>query len=152
MRPAGASCPLCIETGGELVWQDRRLRVILADDAQYPGFTRVVWQDHVVEFGDLDPAGRAWLVEVLVAVEGVMRRVLEPVKVNLASLGNQVAHLHWHMIPRWPDDAHFPAPVWATPDPARVEAAAHRVARTRERLPQYRRSLREVLDALAGAG
>jgi diadenosine tetraphosphate (Ap4A) HIT family hydrolase len=22
-------------------------------------------------------------------------------------------HLHWHIIPRYIDDAHFPAPVWA---------------------------------------
>jgi diadenosine tetraphosphate (Ap4A) HIT family hydrolase len=32
---------------------------------------------------------------------------------NLASLGNQVPHLHWHVIPRFEDDAHFPDPVWA---------------------------------------
>jgi diadenosine tetraphosphate (Ap4A) HIT family hydrolase len=33
--------------------------------------------------------------------------------VNLAALGNQVPHLHWHIIPRFADDAHFPDPVWA---------------------------------------
>jgi diadenosine tetraphosphate (Ap4A) HIT family hydrolase len=22
-------------------------------------------------------------------------------------------HLHWHVIPRFADDAHFPSPVWA---------------------------------------
>ena len=31
----------------------------------------------------------------------------------MASLGNVVQHLHWHVIPRFEDDAHFPAPVWA---------------------------------------
>jgi diadenosine tetraphosphate (Ap4A) HIT family hydrolase len=24
-----------------------------------------------------------------------------------------VPHLHWHVIPRWTDDSHFPAPIWA---------------------------------------
>jgi diadenosine tetraphosphate (Ap4A) HIT family hydrolase len=31
---------------------------------------------------------------------------------NLASLGNQTPHLHWHLIPRFTDDSHFPQPVW----------------------------------------
>jgi diadenosine tetraphosphate (Ap4A) HIT family hydrolase len=26
-----------------------------------------------------------------------------------------VPHLHWHVIPRWRDDSHFPAPIWAAP-------------------------------------
>ena len=38
---------------------------------------------------------------------------MQPLKVNVASLGNVVPHLHWHVIPRYADDAHFPAPVWA---------------------------------------
>jgi diadenosine tetraphosphate (Ap4A) HIT family hydrolase len=41
---------------------------------------------------------------------------MKPGKVNLASLGNQVPHLHWHVIPRYADDAHFPKPIWATPE------------------------------------
>ena len=49
-----------------------------------------------------------------------MRRVLRPAKINLASLGNVVPHLHWHVIARFADDACFPAPIWA---PARREAA-----------------------------
>jgi diadenosine tetraphosphate (Ap4A) HIT family hydrolase len=38
--------------------------------------------------------------------------VLDPLKINLASFGNMTPHLHWHVIPRWADDAHFPQPVW----------------------------------------
>jgi len=45
-------------------------------------------------------------------VELALRDVLTPVKINVASLGNMVPHLHWHVIPRFADDAHFPNPVW----------------------------------------
>jgi len=38
-----------------------------------------------------------------------------PHKVNLASLGNVVPHVHWHVIPRFLDDRHYPDPVWAAP-------------------------------------
>ena len=39
-------------------------------------------------------------------------KALQPAKVNLAALGNMVPHLHWHVIPRFADDSHFPQPVW----------------------------------------
>ena len=50
---------------------------------------------------------------VVVAVELALREQVQPSKINLAALGNMVPHLHWHIIPRYADDAHFPAPVWA---------------------------------------
>jgi diadenosine tetraphosphate (Ap4A) HIT family hydrolase len=50
---------------------------------------------------------------VVFATEEILRETLQPAKINLASLGNQVPHLHWHIIPRFTDDAHFPDPVWA---------------------------------------
>jgi diadenosine tetraphosphate (Ap4A) HIT family hydrolase len=45
----------------------------------------------------------------------VLRDTLAPTKVNLATLGNVVPHLHWHVIARFDWDSHFPAPVWAAP-------------------------------------
>jgi diadenosine tetraphosphate (Ap4A) HIT family hydrolase len=46
-------------------------------------------------------------------VERALRNELQPDKINLASLGNMVPHLHWHVIARFSDDAHFPSPIWA---------------------------------------
>ena len=66
-------------------------------------------------------APRAHLMTVVWAVEAALRQVLDPVKINLASLGNQVPHLHWHVIPRFEDDAHFPDAVWAPPRRGGVE-------------------------------
>ncbi|MEX3526586.1 MAG: HIT family protein [Burkholderia sp.] len=107
-------CVFCREDGGELLWKDERLRVVLASGAtDYPGFCRVIWQTHVAEFSDLDLADRSHLMLVVAAVERAVRRVMQPDKVNLASLGNQVPHVHWHVIPRFSNDAHFPQPIWA---------------------------------------
>lgn len=52
-------------------------------------------------------------MKAVYAVERAIRRILVPAKVNLASLGNQVPHVHWHVIPRFSNDAHFPLPIWA---------------------------------------
>ncbi len=106
-------CVFCREDGGVVFWQDDDLRVVLADEADYPGFCRVIWNRHVAEFSDLSDAERDRVMRTVNAVERAMRRVMQPVKINLASLGNQVPHVHWHVVPRFTNDAHFPLPIWA---------------------------------------
>ena len=108
------NCPLCATHGENVLWSDESCRVILAAEPDYPGFCRVIWHAHVTEMSDLDARSRGHMMEVVFAVEAALRDVLAPDKINLASLGNQVPHLHWHVIPRWRTDRHFPQPVWAT--------------------------------------
>lgn len=109
------SCELCDRTGGELVWNSARCRVIRVADTDYPGFCRVVWNAHAAEMTDLTPDDRRYLMDVVLAVEQAVRDALSPDKINLASLGNVVPHLHWHVIPRFRDDRHFPNSIWGEP-------------------------------------
>lgn len=122
MIAAPADCSLCATQDTPVIWRDPRLRVVSAADPDYPGFLRVIWHAHVAEMTDLEPAECNYFLRVVLAVERALRDTLQPVKINLASLGNQVPHLHWHVIPRFADDAHFPDPVWA----ARRRAATAR--------------------------
>ena len=122
-------CELCDSNGGEELYRNAQLRVVLVDDAQYPGFCRVIWHAHVKEMTDLPPASRSALMQMVMKVESALRETLNPDKVNLASLGNMTPHLHWHVIPRFNDDAQFPAPVWAAAQrQADAAALAARVA------------------------
>lgn len=139
------ACAFCAGDGGELVWRDARLRVILPDEADYPGFTRVVWAAHVVEMTELDPADRDHLMSVVWRVEAAQREALGPDKINLASFGNVTPHLHWHVIPRWRDDRHFPEPVWGQPASGRDPAVAARARTVSVALPAYRAALLRVL-------
>lgn len=107
------ACALCAGDGGALVWRGERLRVIRAQEAGFPAFYRVVWTAHAAEFSDLTLAERTECMELVAAVERVLRDQLSPDKINLAALGNMVAHLHWHVIARWRWDSHFPGSVWA---------------------------------------
>lgn len=106
-------CPVCHPESEKILWQDDRCRVVLVGDPDYPGFCRVIWGEHVKEMTDLTEPERAHLMAVVYATEETLRVVLRPDKINLASLGNQVPHLHWHVIPRFADDAHYPDPVWS---------------------------------------
>lgn len=105
-------CELCADDGGEVLWRDGQCRVVLVRGGDYPGLCRVIWHAHVAEMTDLDAEQRGQLMHAVFAVESALRRCLAPDKINLASLGNVVPHLHWHVIPRYRDDRHFPNPIW----------------------------------------
>lgn len=110
-----AACVFCAEPGGVVLWRDPRCRVVLPHEPDQPGLCRVVLHAHVAELSDLADDDAIALFHVLLATERALRKVLAPTKINLASLGNLVPHLHWHVIPRWRDDRHFPRPIWAEP-------------------------------------
>jgi diadenosine tetraphosphate (Ap4A) HIT family hydrolase len=101
--------------GGTLLWQDETCRAVLVADADYPGFCRVIWKQHVKEMTDLSVAEREHFMATVFAVESAVRETMRPDKINLASLGNMTPHLHWHVIPRYTHDKHFPQPIWGTP-------------------------------------
>ena len=107
------SCPLCVASNEEILLQTEKLRVIAVHNEATPAFCRVIWQAHVAEMTDLSASERHELMEMVYRVEQAMREVLQPTKINLASLGNVVPHLHWHVIARFQADARFPAPIWA---------------------------------------
>lgn len=108
-------CLFCTPQEEQVLWQGATCRVILAPEPQYPGFCRVVWQAHVREMSDLPLSARRHFMDTVFNVERALRELMHPDKINLASLGNQVPHLHWHVIPRFADDPHFPGPVWGMP-------------------------------------
>jgi diadenosine tetraphosphate (Ap4A) HIT family hydrolase len=106
------SCPLCCGDGETVLWRDDLCHVIHAHEPDHPGFLRVILNAHVKEMTDLPLRDREGMMRVVFAAESALRETMAPDKINLASLGNVVPHLHWHVIPRFADDPHFPNPVW----------------------------------------
>lgn len=124
------------------VWQDALCRVVRVDDPDYPGFCRVILKHHAREMTDLSVSERQRVMSLVFAVESALRTLYRPEKINLASFGNKVPHVHWHVIPRWPDDRHFPQPVWG---------AAQRADRV-ERPTVSSAQLRAAIDAALDGG
>lgn len=133
-----AACELCDESGGEILFRNEQLRIVLIADANYPGFCRVIWNAHVKEMTDLKPEERSVLMKTVCQVESALREVMQPEKINLAALGNMVPHLHWHLIPRFTDDAHYPNPVWAA---VQRQTADDILAERRALLPALREAV-----------
>lgn len=109
-----SDCTLCQQPGGEVVLQTELLRIVLVDEPDYPGYCRVILGHHAREMTDLAPLEIARLMSAVFAVEDAQRAVLAPLKINLASFGNMTPHVHWHVIPRWADDPHYPQSIWGT--------------------------------------
>ncbi len=140
MNAAANGCVLCAETGGKIVWSDTLARVVDVRDEDHPGFCRVVLQRHAREMTDLEETERARIMCIVFAVERAQRELLKPDKINIASFGNMVAHVHWHIIPRFRLDPHYPNPVWGS-----------RTAGKPQPLPErYWERFRAELDAQLG--
>jgi diadenosine tetraphosphate (Ap4A) HIT family hydrolase len=111
------NCVLCKDDlkadEGQPIWRGDDCRVILVNDPDLPGFCRVIWNRHVAEMTDLTPGERDHLMALVFAVEEAIRHVMHPDKINVAALGNMVPHIHWHVIPRFKDDAFFPGSAWS---------------------------------------
>jgi len=141
------SCPLCHDDGGLLIWRGAPLRVIRAEDAHFPAFYRVIWNAHAAEWTDLNPTERRICMQAVECVESALRQhllaPLQPSKINLASLGNVVPHVHWHVIARFDWDSHFPDPVWAAP---KRSDAAEKLQALREQLPALDAAIAQALQ------
>jgi diadenosine tetraphosphate (Ap4A) HIT family hydrolase len=141
-----SSCPLCDGDGGLLLHRCDLYRVVrVTDTPAHPVFYRVIVNAHVAEFSALAPTERLALMDAVVAVEQVLLQHVTPTKVNLASLGNVVPHLHWHVIARFADDAQFPAPIWA---PAERSTAPEQLQRRMAMLPAVDAALQAALARL----
>jgi len=108
------ACPLCTAPGGRIIWSDDEWRVVAVDDRDFPAYYRVIARSHIAEFSEMQASERGRCMELVAAVESSLIRQLNPSKVNIASLGNMVPHLHWHVIARFDWDSHFPEPIWGT--------------------------------------
>ncbi len=71
---------------GTLLWRDDHCRIVLVNEPGYPGFCRVIWHAHVREMTDLSEHERDLLMRTVFSVESALRELMQPRKINLASL------------------------------------------------------------------
>lgn len=135
-----ASCVMCDEfgrSGGLHIADLEASRVFLHEDQFFPGYVLLVLRRHATELYELSAAERRTLIEEVSRVAEALARVFRPVKMNYELLGNQVPHIHWHMVPRLSTDPEPNAPIWRVDhEPAPLAAPA-----ARERIEAIRRAL-----------
>ena len=113
MTPPG--CELCERVAGEddfFIADLDACRAYFNSDQFFPGWVMVVLRWHATELYELSTVERARLIEDVNRMAQALARVYQPVKMNYELLGNQVAHIHWHLIPRLAGDPEPRWPVW----------------------------------------
>lgn len=111
-------------------------KVYLHDDQFFPGWTVVVLRRHATELFQLAPTERFQLIEEVTRVAEMSAHVHQAKKMNYELLGNQLPHVHWHIIPRLAGDPAPLEPVWRVPHhPLLLTGTALREAINRLALP-----------------
>lgn len=119
-KRSAADCAFCrprnrIETS---LWEITRLAsatLYLERIQTYRGHCVLVFDDrHVTRIDELEATEWRLLADEIRDVQRALVQVFDPDHVNVASLGQVVPHLHWHIIPRYEDDPRWGGPIWMT--------------------------------------
>jgi len=64
------------------------------------------------EFSDCSREEKLEIFRLLDIIEKEMLSFFKPCKINIASFGNYMPHVHWHIMARFEEDSYFPEPMW----------------------------------------
>lgn len=103
----------------------------LNEDQFFPGWAILVLKRHATELFDLDSAQRSQLIDAVSELARGLAEAFKAVKMNYELLGNQLPHIHWHVVPRLSDDPAPRLPAWMVQHAPRALAAAELEARLR---------------------
>ncbi len=119
-----SACKACVGAwprSDHFIADCRLTRAYLHEDQFFPGWTVLVLKRHATELFHLSRDERSSLIEEVSVVAGVLAEEWRAVKINYELLGNQLPHIHWHLIPRLAQDPAPLEPVWRiTHEPTRL--------------------------------
>jgi len=91
-------------------WDVSQVRMI--NDATYPWLILVPARENLSGLHELAQTDRLEMMEEIVRASSALKKLYDPVRINVAALGNVVEQLHVHIIARFESDAAWPGPVW----------------------------------------
>lgn len=69
---------------------------------------------HAIRPDQLTPEEWRDFTQDLFIAQNVISKTVKPDHMNLATLGNVIPHLHWHIIPRYKSDPRWGVPIWTS--------------------------------------
>jgi diadenosine tetraphosphate (Ap4A) HIT family hydrolase len=114
--------------------------IFLNDKQGCPGWCVLVVREHVEHMDEMDASRQQRVFAEVARVARALRQHFGPVRINYECLGNQVHHVHWHVIPRYANDPDPKNAIWGWP----AEQLAGRMSgEERNRLASALKSLLE---------
>lgn len=78
----------------------------------YRGYCLFVSKEHATELDELPHDFAMAFQNDMLRCHRAVRVAVEPRKMNVASIGNEIKHVHWHIIPRHTNDPMPDVPIW----------------------------------------
>ncbi|MDD5036846.1 MAG: HIT family protein [Methylococcaceae bacterium] len=95
-------------------------------DQSYPGRSVLILKQHFEHFHEIPlPIFAQFNCEMRRLAEGI-DTVFKPDRLNYAVLGNLIAHVHWHVIPRYRSDENWGGPPWPIKSPQHLPESEYR--------------------------
>lgn len=146
-------CPFCRKLQAppveDVVWNFPHSVAVLGPWQYYHGYCILIARRHATELSGLDEAERRSYLDEMCLLAHAIELCFRPHKLNYELLGNQVPHLHWHLLPRCADDPARLQPVWLALDQAeRDPAIRHRLETGPQKRSVTRAALRQQLEQL----
>ena len=94
----------------EPIWENDHLRIEV-EKSEIPWlkiFTKLPYR----EMSEVPLEIKRQIYTLLDVIEREMLSYYQPAKINIASFGNYMPHVHWHVMARFEEDSYFPEPMW----------------------------------------
>ena len=95
-----------------LLYENKNIKIEV-EESEIPWlkiFTKKVYK----EMSEVPAEIKFEIYALLDIIEKEMLAYYQPKKINIASFGNYVPHVHWHIMARFEEDSYFPEPMWGT--------------------------------------
>ena len=96
--------------GYKMIYENS-LIFVEAEEFEVP-WLKIFAKKNCKEFSECDEKTKKEIFKALELIEKEMIRYFKPDKINIASFGNYVPKVHWHIQARFKNDSYFPEPVW----------------------------------------
>ncbi len=93
-----------------IIYENTQLR-IETEESEVP-WLKLFTQHPYREMSEVPAEIRFEIYDLLDIIEKAMIAYYTPDKINIASFGNYVPHVHWHIMARFKEDSYFPEPMW----------------------------------------
>jgi diadenosine tetraphosphate (Ap4A) HIT family hydrolase len=97
-------CQNAASRGPRFIAEFSHTALFLGEHQYFEGYCVLWLKRHVRELHELSQAEAAFVMAELHRASAAVAAEFKAWKINIASLGNQVSHLHWHIFPRYEND------------------------------------------------
>jgi diadenosine tetraphosphate (Ap4A) HIT family hydrolase len=93
-----------------IIYENDNIRLEL-EDSEIP-WLKIFTKEPYREMSEVPSSTKKEIYELLDIIEKEMLSYYKPTKINIASFGNYLPHVHWHIMARFKEDSYFPEPMW----------------------------------------